>query len=290
MKAPVVRGPLLAAACAALACVSVVNAQPAATGPWAKAPALSTGCYLDGDPFSAQLEASLTAVQNDHSNQSDINTQIDQQVTDISNTDPMELARRMQEAMMNDPQAARQYLENTQTLGQQVQTELPEASEKAQQVEAEEKSLVARYQAALAKSHAPGDARWTALKKKMGIAPDSLGPGELGVPDWAWQEWGVILREWDAGDRATCAVWWATTGPMHAYMKSYKDYQIQERIPQHRKYIDEPKLKNYEMTSIPATGYKSTAEYEAVEKYLQLAGRLFGERVYRPRCTNDRCQ
>jgi len=73
-------------------------------------------------------------------------------------------------------------------------------------------------------------------------------------------------------------------------MKRYKDYQIQERIPHHVKYIDEPKLKNYEMMSIPAAGYKSTAEFEAVEDYLKLSGQLFGERVYRPRCTNDRCE
>jgi hypothetical protein len=37
---------------------------------------------------------------------------------------------------------------------------------------------------------------------------------------------------------------------MHAYMKHYRDYLVRERIPHHRKHIDEPKLKHYQIMSV----------------------------------------
>lgn len=287
MNSPAFRGPL-AGAFAALAFASALEAQPA-TGPWAKVPALPTGCYSSQDQFYEKVEAVKAAVQEEHYRQNDINSEIDQQVGGSSEEDAMEMVRRLQEKMMADPQNAMKYVQEMQTLGQQVNTEQPVASDRELQMQAEEKALTRRYEAALAQAYVPGNARWTALKKKMGIPMDSRGPGESGVPDWAWEEWFVILREWDAADRATCAQFFVANGQMHAHMKRYKDYLLAEQIPHHKKYIDEPKLRNFEMLSVPAEGYKSTAEYEAVEDYLDLAYRLFSQRQNATRCTADRC-
>jgi hypothetical protein len=89
---------------------------------------------------------------------------------------------------------------------------------------------------------APAEARWTALKAKRGYAPDSIGPSETGEPDWVYDEWTVILKERDKGYAANCAQWWSATGPVHAYMKRYKDYLVQERIPYEVRLVDQPKL------------------------------------------------
>ena len=128
-----------------------------------------------------------------------------------------------------------------------------------------------------------------ALKKKLGIAPESTGPGEMGVPDWAWKEWDAILREWERGYQATCAQWWNAAGPMHAHMKRYRDFLVQERVPHHHKHVDEPVLKNYQMTNVSSKGYRSVADFVAVEDYLKRAGRIFSQRLDRPRCTAQRC-
>jgi TolA-binding protein len=275
------------AAGASVIVAASLYAQPA-TGPWAKVPALPTACYVsqEQDNFDKRLEAALTAVQADHNKQNETNARIRESA---QNVDPMELARRMQENLMKDPQKAMQYMQGVQNHGQGVQADQQVTFEKEKQLAAEEKALIERYKTALAKSHAPGNARWAALKKKLGIAPDSTGPGEMGVPDWAWKEWDVILREWDRGDQATCAQWWNAAGPMHAHMKRYRDFLVQERIPHHQKYVDEPVLKNYQMTNVSSKGYRSVADFVAVEDYLNRAGRLFSQRLDRPRCTAQRC-
>jgi hypothetical protein len=282
----------LSAATAAgfLLAASAHAASTPSANPWAKVPAFPTGCYQSEDPFTEQVETALTAVQDAHDKQNDVNSEVAQAATDAMSKDPMAMSRRMQEVMMKDPENAEKVMQKMYNLGQTVQADEPAMSEKEAQLKEETKALVARYEAALQQSHAPGDARWTALKKKMGLGPEARGPGESGVPDWAWAEWGVILREWDSGDQATCAEWWAATGPMQAQMKRYKDYLITERIPHRQKYFDEPKLEQFEMLGIDAKRYASVAELEAVEDYLKLARELFGQRLDRPRCKGEHCE
>jgi hypothetical protein len=106
MKAPFFRGWLLAATCAGLVCAASLNAEPAATSPWTKVPALPTACYYNGDPVVEKLQAAYDSISADHQRQNDINAQIRD---DFNNVDPMEMARRMQENMMKDPQNAAKY-------------------------------------------------------------------------------------------------------------------------------------------------------------------------------------
>jgi len=282
----------LTAAATGLACAQALAAPPAAASdPWTKMPALPTACYTSQDQYFEQNEAALAAVQNDHYKQNDINSAIRQKFTDAQNADPMAMVQRMQQAMLDDPQNAQKYMEQMMQQGQAVQTELPAQMERKRQIEAEGEAVIKQYQAALAKAHGPGNARWTALKKKMGIAMDSPGPGELGVPDWAWAEWAVILREWDQGYQANCAQWWSVTGPIQGFLKRYKTFLVQERIPYETKNFDDPWLQQYQMMGVSTAGYRTTTDYEAVEDYLKMARSLFGERRLRPHCsTADRCE
>ena len=77
---------------------------------------------------------------------------------------------------------------------------------------------------------------------------------------------------------------------MHAQLQRYQNYLVNEQIPQHKKYLDEAQLENYRMTNIPADDYRTTADYEAVEDYLDMAYKLFNQRRQDPRCTQgQRC-
>lgn len=274
-------------ACASVIVASSLYAQPV-TSPWAKAPTLPTACYVsqEQDDFYKRFETALAAVQADHSRQKELNDKIRESAQSV---DPMELARRMQENLMKDPQNAMKYMQGIQSMGQTAPAEQQAASEKEAQLAKDEKALIEKYKSALTKGYGPGNARWDALKKKLGIAPDSRGPGESGVPDWAWKEWEVILREWDRAYQATCSQWWNASGPMHAHMKRYRDYLVQERIPHHQKFVDEPTLKNYQMLNVPSKGYRSVAEFVAVEDYTKRALGIFSQRADRPRCTAKRC-
>jgi hypothetical protein len=285
MRAPFFRGWLLAVTCAGLVCAASLNAEPAASNPWAKVAALPTACYNKEDPADAKLQAAYDSVSADHVAQNQINDKIRE---DYQNIDPMELARRMQENMMKDPQNAAKYLQQTQSMGQEMQTEVPETLARDSEFKSESKDLLSRFDVALRQASAPADARWTALKKKLGIPPDSPGPGESGVPDWAWVEWGAILRAWDQAYVDICPQWWGTGGEVHAFMKGYKDWLVQERIPIDQK-GDQATIANYEMMNTPAASYRSVAAMKAVEDYIKLAQELFSHRTWEPRCTADGC-
>ena len=103
-------------------------------------------------------------------------------------------------------------------------------------------------------------------------------------PQWAWKEWNEILKLQDKLYVANCATWWSATGPIHAYMKRYKDYLVQERIPYEKKLIDEPKLDNFKLLSVPTAGWRTTTDYEAAVDYMKMASGLFDKRYPYPLC------
>ena len=117
MNAIGIRAAFVAAACACLFTPFTLAQTPAkatakgtaATGPWARVPAFPTGCYQNvapntADPFYANLEAAKAAVTADRERQVAINAQIEQEFNSI---DPMEMAQRMQQWMMSNPQGTR---------------------------------------------------------------------------------------------------------------------------------------------------------------------------------------
>jgi len=278
---------LLTVAMTGLLCAQPLFAQtprPAAkpAGPWAKVPASPTACYSSQDQYWDQNGAALDAVQTEHYAQNDINDAIRQ--NSVDNTDMMAVAARMQQKMMDDPANAQKHMQEMLQSHEQGQIEAPAQQEKEQQLEAESKALLKQYRAALTKAQASGNARWTALKKRYGLDPNATHPGEMGVPDWVWAEWYVIQREWDAGYAANCAQWWSATGPIHGYLKRYKDYLVLERIPYEKEYLDKPTLESYATMGTDTTGWRTTTDYEAVEDYLKMARTLFSERAGMPNC------
>lgn len=184
----------------------------------------------------------------------------------------MLLASRMQEMMMKDPQNAMKYM---QTMGATdataTQAEQAQYLQRTQQMEAEEKELLKRYQAALATAYAPARAKFAALRKRLGIT-EGWGVGETG-PASNFAEYDALKREADQGYAAMCAQWFGASGSMQAFLKRYKDYLVKERIPADEK-PDAQALANYAMFDIPAESYRSTAKHRAVEDYLNLAGAL----------------
>lgn len=280
---------VLTAIAAGLVCMPALHAQAPArpAGPWARVPALPTACYTSQDGWSERNNAALAAVQEAHYKQNDVNDGIRQKHTERQSEDPMALAQAMTQAMLNDPQKAQQYMERMTQQGQQAQVEVPAQQERETQLDAEAKTVIKQYEAALVKARAPGEARWSALKKKLELAPEAHHPGEMGVPDWAWKEWDAILREWDRAYSANCATWFGTAGPIHAYMKRYKDHLVQERIPYEKRLMDEPMLEQYRMLEIPMEGWRTTTDYEAAEDYMKRAAEMFSTRLAEPRCKDS---
>ena len=288
---------LLTAAVAGLFCAQALAATPPATqatpapgpaaaptGPWAKVPALPTACYASQDQWIDQVNTALAAVQEDHSRQNDTNTAVEMRLNKVMQENPMAMAQAMQQAMMSDPQNAQRIMQQLTQTGEQAQTEIPGQAQKDAQFQAESKTVIKQYNAALNSAYSAGDARWTALKKKAGYEPDAPGPGETGVADWIWAEWELVVRDWKAGYQANCAQWFSPTGPIRAYLKRYKDYLVNERIPTEKRLIDQPRLDQYKMMNVSATGWRTTSDYDAVEDYLTVARDLFDQRKATVEC------
>jgi len=279
------RGRLLVAALAGLVCASALAAPPAATGPWAKVPPLTTACFYGTDTFDAKLEAALAAVNADRERQLAINQQIQ---ADYQSIDPMEMASRMQQWMMSNPQEAMKYMQGVQAIGEDFNARMPEINAATQRFEQEEKDLVKRYQAALATAYAPGHAKHLALKKKVGVDPSYPTVKDPGSPDWAFVEENAIMRELDQAYAAFCPQWWGAAGPIQAWLKTYRTWLTNEWIPFHDR-LESQNAQNFAIMGTPAASWKTVTAHEGVTKYLQAVGRVYGERREKPRCTAEDC-
>jgi hypothetical protein len=285
----------LPAAAAVLACAQALAAPPAAApDAWSKVPALPTACLSSQDQqWTERNNAAIAAVQESRAAQNEKNTALDQQANQAMSENPMALAQAMQQAMLDDPENAQKMIEKMTQTGVQAQTEMPAQMEKEKQLEAESKALLKQYNAALDKAMGPAQARWNTFQKKMGW---EVEPGFAMMPDpsWpqaAWQEWAAVQKDRDAAYTATCAQWWSATGQAQGYMKRYKAYLVQERIPYEKKLIDEGKLSNFKMLNVPADGYRTTTDMDAAIDYMNMASSVYGERMADPFCRKENaCQ
>jgi hypothetical protein len=283
---------LLAAGAVALVCSSALHAQAPAAGPWAKVPALPTTCYqgdsMKPDPFFARVESAKAAVAADRERQEAVNAKIAEA---YGNIDPMQMASRMQQWMMSNPQQAMAYMQAAQAVPADVQATLADQEQQRKTRDAEWKALVKRYDDARRAAYAPGEARWKAVNDKLGLGyskPDQLpsnvgwDPGD-GAPAWAVTEGNAIRKEFDRAYQAICPQWWGPTGHFAAYMKREKTWFQQKRIP-YLEAGDAAKLQTYAIMNTPAATYRSTAAHQAVEEYLDLAWKVYQQRDVAANC------
>ncbi len=281
---------LLTAVAAGLVCVSALHAQAPAkpAGPWARVPPLSTLCYgfigENWEPFLTKIQAAKAAIEADREKQEAINAKIEE---DFRNIEPMEMASRMQEWMMRDPEAAMAMLQGQQAMAESMPEEMASRQAESQARETEWKALVRRYEDARIQAYGPSRTRLEALNgRKVTDRKELLYPwfsGDTGTPLAAWAEGESINAAADQAYRSLCPQWWGATGHFHAYLKKQKDWFIKVRIPE-LAMNDAVKLQQYSIMDTPAASYRSTAELRGVAEYLDLVWKVFGERDSSPRC------
>jgi hypothetical protein len=274
---------LLGACLCAPAALSQTKPAPAAAGPWAKVPALPTACYQDA--FHEKLYAAQEAVNADLYKQQAINSKIKEAYQSI---DPMEMATRMQQWMMANPEEAMAFMQATQSVGQDLPGLLEAEGAKRQALDAERDALFKRYETALAVAYAPADVRWKALAVKLGVPADSRSMPETGAPNWAYAEETAIRLQRDQLYQAFCPQWWGAAGPIHTFVKKYRTWLIQEHIPFLDKY-DAQNAQTFAIMNTPAASYKSTSTLTTVVQYMQYIDPIFQRRIVQPICPNGVC-
>jgi hypothetical protein len=57
-----------------------------------------------------------------------------------------------------------------------------------------------------------------------------------------------------------------------------------------KRLVDDPALDQFKMLDVPATGYRTVADYKAAELYMRRAYTMFSQREAKPYCGADgRC-
>lgn len=280
-------GRLAAVALGASLCAPSAFSQPAAaTGPWAKVPALTTVCYSGNDPFVAKIEAAQTAAQADVEKQGAINAKIKEEYQKI---DPMEMATRMQQWMMSNPQEAAKYMQMAQAAGTETQGNLEADAKQKQALDDEWSALTKRYEAGLTQAYAPSEARWRALLTREGLPyHPAIGFGAGETSPAVQAESDMILAQRDKEYQAACPQWWGAAGAMPAYLKKYRTWLVQQHIP-HLDKFDAVNTQTYAIMNTPAAAYRSTSTLQSVVDYVGLVEKVFDRRPAQSRCGTGVC-
>ena len=267
-------------------------------GPWAKVPAFTTLCYQStgstNDPFYAQLETAQAALQADMEKQQETNAKIEE---DFNNIDPMEMASRMQQWMMSNPQEAAKYMQAAQANAADVQADVQSLAQQNEAREAQFNALVKGFDDARIQAFAPIEPRRKALAAKLGYAYSAdrkaladayrnfYGDPSTSKADWAEGE--SIKSAIDRAYKGICPQWWGANGKAQTYLKSRKDWYTSVRIPQLER-VDAPRLQQYAIMSTPAASYRSTAAHKAVGEYLVEVRKVYDVRDVTARCPEAR--
>ena len=256
-------------------------AAPAAQNqnPWSRVPAFPAGCYSQSDGFASRVAAVREAVDRERAAQQQINDDLSKKAVGASGgeTDPFKMAAQIQQKMLSDPQNAQRLLQQIQTSGQNVSSASAEDLESQRRLDAELNTTLTQYKAAQPKAVAPVQAKFKDLATRAARDPERTEAGDFYKP-WAVAEYNALVPMYNAEVEKTCATWFGASGQFQSWLRRYRDYLSNERIPWMES-SENAGLAFAAFATDTRSGYKSTATLRAVYDYLERVDKVFG---YRP--------
>lgn len=233
-------------------------------GPWAKVPALPTGCYNAPDSaWYNTVARNKAALEQEIEKQEAANTAVSDAFKD---QDPAAKQAAMQAAMMKDPQGAMKAMQAIQQEG----TDEKQAARLA--VEEREATwtpaldtLAMKYRAALGVAVDP-------IAKKMNAVHS--GEGMTAADEAAVK---AFQKEADAAYVKVCAQWFQTNGTFTKWLATYKDFLVKDRLPYWESEFATQRGM-FGFFGMNVSNYKSSRPQQAVVDYLGMAKRVFEPR------------
>jgi hypothetical protein len=261
---------LLVAAAASFAALAAAPASHA-YDPWSAVPAFPTALYSSQDQFKTTVETALATVNAETEKQRDINGKLsaqgNKQAEQMAEQDPYAMAQKMQEQMMQNPQAMQAMMHP-----EAIQEQAAHANASDQEMKVADEKIVKDYEAALKAAMEPYRARFRALSKKA--APYvTKGEGGDEWPAWASKEGDAIMADAHRGYEVLAAKWFAPGGQVPTFLQRRRTYLVNEAIPYREQHFDAPSAGLY------GPSFRSLAPYEAVQNYLKLAEKLYDMRT-----------
>lgn len=265
----------LAAAALAL-CGGIGAARAAESEVWSRVPALPTGVYQQ-DGFAQKVEAAGEKAESDRLRQEKINNELSAKVRDL---DPMELASRQQQYMMDHPQEAMAMMQRNAQLGETFANDGVANAEERLRLDQELDEIDARYKTALDRALAPVKARFADLDVRANKDPLRTEAGNFYKP-WAVKEWNGIAAEENAVYERVGAEWWGAAGPYHGWLKRLRAYHAKV-IPGGEEAENLGAGFMVQAVGTPTAGFKPVSSLRAVYDYLAAAGKVFARRRAEP--------
>ena len=263
----------LAAVLAGLA-FAAASAAPPAADPWASVPPRPETIFEGVDNYSEKMWTVTEPLQKARDRQAAINSELTDRIKAI---DPMQLAAKMQEYMMQNPQEAAKIMQEAQSAGTEGTAAEVAANDQFNALKAEEETLLARYKAALAQAVAPIDAKFKDLDVRA--QKDLVVAGESWVyAPWAVKEYDALALQRNAAVERVCKDWWSpSSGLLPAWLDRVRDLFKARQVTRER--MDNAGVGiNVHLVETPAAPYKSTAAYDLVIQYLQEVKELYAKR------------
>lgn len=236
-----------------------MSMQGASKSLWTVVPPLPASCYTRGEKFDGDAERLQRELDDAIRRQADANNAFGLRLGEL---DPMAQQSRTIAFMRKDPVVAQRFLEDVANSGARQQVGI-RVAEKRKTLDEKLKTLQAEYVA--------DAAPLTPLFKRFQDARTS-GPGSA-----TFARAPGLAAAYDAAYDKFCPKWWGAASPFIGYLGERKRMLIELAIP----YGDEDvraRKTQLEVMGIPATGYKSTAEMEAVKEYLIAARTIYQRR------------
>lgn len=244
--------------------------------PWSLVPPAPTACYDEQDNFLAKVGAALATLDEEISTQMAMNDDIKAGLGDTSTgeADPFAMAQRMQDYMMNNPEAATRMMQDLSATGQTFSEDLSQQIEREQELTGALDAQITGYRNAFAEMRAPIDATIKALPTEV------VGEGFVVFTDEAIAQLPAINRQSSAAYEELCARWWKR-GPLAAPLAEFRTFLIEEKVAGAEHQFDQTR-QQLDIQGIDTSEYRSTAAMDAAADYLRQLQRIYVQRLEKP--------
>lgn len=244
--------------------------------PWAKVPPLPTACY-QRDGYAAKVAAARERNESDRVRQESINRELTDKV---KNVDPMELASRQQQYMMDHPQEALALMQRNVQVGGTFADDGVAAANELLAFDRELDEIDTRYKAALDRALDPVKAKFADLDVRAMKDPELTEAGAFYKP-WATKEWNGLAAEENAVYERVGAEWWGASGAYHGWLKRVRAHYV-KALPALEEAENVAAGFQVQLVGTPAAPFRPVSVYAAIAGYLDRVDKVFLKRRPEP--------
>ena len=251
-------------------------ATAAEPDPWTKVPAFPTKAY-QSDGFADELAAAHEALVRDIDRQTKTNDALAAKVKEL---DPMEVASRQQQYMMDHPEEAMKLMQRNQQLGQTYSSAEVASYDELKPLMAELDEIDARCKAALERALAPVNAKYADLDKRAQKDIIVAEAGDFYAP-WAVKEFNGLRGEENAAYESFSKTWWGPSGAYQGWLSRYREH-LAKLVPQREEAENIGAGFMVQIVGTPDAAFKPTGGLSAVKEYMEEIDKIFARRRYEP--------